>query len=99
MYKKSLRIKECVLGEKHPDTALSYYNLAILYEKQARYELSLTYCLRAYKAYSSILGMEHPHTENAYRAMKFIYHKWDDKGDFRQWLEEQMKETEETSEK
>ena len=94
---KSLRIKERVLGEVHPDTALICRNLAVLYERREKYEPALTYCLRSYKIYSSIFGMEHSDTENAYNAMERIYRQWDAKGDFRQWLEEQMKETEETS--
>ena len=38
LYKKSLKIRERVLGENHPDTAMSYNNVAGEYERRGEYD-------------------------------------------------------------
>ena len=62
LYKRSLAIKEKILGPEHPDVALSLYNLAYLYHNQARYVEVETE--RLYKRSLAIVekafGTEHP---------------------------------------
>ena len=41
LYKKALAIREETLGEEHPDTASSYYNLADLYHTLYRKALDI----------------------------------------------------------
>lgn len=60
MYKKSLYISESVLGEEHPDTAVSYNNLAVLYRSQGKYKAALDYYVRAYKIFKNKFGSGHP---------------------------------------
>ncbi len=94
LYKKALLIKEKVLGEKHPSTANSYNNLAELYYSQGNYSVSLSYCYKAYKICISKPGLNHPNTKLVYRNMQATYYKQNPEGDFKQWLEEKMKEIE-----
>lgn len=94
LYKKALQIREKVLGEEHPDTATSYNNLAGLYYDQGKYKISLSYCYKTYKIFVSKLGVSHPKTQIVYRNMQATYYKQNPEGDFKQWLEEKMKETE-----
>ncbi len=94
LYKKALLIKEKVLGERHPSTANSYNNLAELYYSQGNYSVSLSYCYKAYKICISKPGLNHPNTKLVYRNMQATYYKQNPEGDFNQWLEERLKETE-----
>ena len=87
-------IKEKVLGERHPSTATSYNNLAELYYSQGNYSVSLSYCYKAYKICISKPGLNHPNTKLVYRNMQATYYKQNPEGDFNQWLEERLKETE-----
>ena len=96
-YKRSLRIREKVLGEEHPDAAISYNNLALLYESQREFKIALTYYLNSYTVLVFKFGINHPHTQIVYKNMKMAYHEWDAKGDFEQWLEENMKKSNEIS--
>ena len=93
LYKKALVIRERVLGEEHPDTATVYNNLAGLYFRKRKYELALSYVLKAYKILINKLGFEHPNTKICRQNMEIIYVEWKPKGNFEQWLEEQMKKT------
>ena len=92
LYEKSLRIREKVLGEEHPDTATSYNNLAGVYKSQGEYQKALTYCFKAYRIAISRLGRNHPNTQIIYKNLLFIYSKWNPEGNFKQWIEEKMKE-------
>ena len=90
---KSLRINERVLGEDHPDTAVSYNNLAALYYSQKKYGFALSYYIKAYKIFINKLGFEHPYTKMSCENMEMAYAECNPEGNFEQWLEEQMKET------
>ena len=94
LYKKALLIREKVLGTEHPSTAISYNNLAGFYHNQEKYKISLSYCCKAYKIFVLKLGVKHPNTQTVYDNMEMAYFEYNPKGDFKQWLEEKMKETE-----
>ena len=94
LYKKALLIREKVLGEEHPYTAISYNNLAVLYKSQGKYKISLSYYCKAYTIFLNKLGLNHPNTQVVYDNMKMAYFEYNPKADFKQWLEEKMKETE-----
>ncbi len=89
---KALGIRERVLGEEHPDTATSYNNLAGVYESQGKYKGAISYYIKAYNVFLHKLGVNHPNTQIVYDNMKIAYSEWNPKGNFDQWLEEQMKE-------
>ena len=92
LYEKSLKIREYVLGEKHPDTATSYNNLACLYYSQKKYQIALDYLFRACKIFMEKFGLNYSNTQLAYRNMKMIYTNWNPKGIFEEWLEGKMRE-------
>ena len=94
LYKKALLIREKVLGTEHPSTAISYNNLAGFYHNQEKYKISLSYYCKAYKIFVSKLGVKHPRTQTVYDNMEITYFEWSPEDDFKQWLEEKMKETE-----
>ena len=80
-----------MLGEEHPDTAASYNNLAGVYFRQRKYELALSYFIKAYKVFISKIGFRHPHTKILHQNIEIAYAEWNPEGNFEQWLEEQMK--------
>ena len=79
-----------MLGENHPETAISYNNLAVLYKNQSEYKDATTYYLRAYKIFKFKLGLLHSYTQFTYKNMEISYYKWNPEGNFDQWLEENM---------
>ena len=94
LHKKALLIRENVLGEEHPDTAASYNNLAVVYYNQEKYKISLSYYYKAYRIFVSKLGVDHPNTQKVYKNFELAYMAYNPEGDFEQWLEEKIKETE-----
>ncbi len=49
-----------MLGEEHPDTALSLNNLAMLYQDQGKYEQAEPLLQQALAMRQRVLGEEHP---------------------------------------
>lgn len=92
LYEKSLRINEKVLGKEHLNIAIISYNLAEAYLCQERYESALTYFAKSYKISVNKLGFKHPDTKSSFRSMAIVYATWNPGGDFKQWLEEKMKQ-------
>ena len=89
---KSLRIKEKILGEEHLETAESYNNLAEVYERQGRYKEAINYYLKAYKICFSKLGQNHPNTQISYKNLEMVYTENYPEEDFKQFLEEVMRD-------
>lgn len=89
---KARQIKEKALGTEHLEIAEIDYELARVYEKQGKYEISLTYSYKAFEILVSILGNNHPNTQIVYENLKGIYTECNSKGGFEQWLEEKMKD-------
>ena len=94
LYKKALLIREKVPGTEHPSTAISCNNFAEIYCDQKKYKVSLNYYCKAYKILVSKLGVDHPNTQKVYKNFELAYMEYNPKADFKQWLEEKMKETE-----
>lgn len=92
LYKKSLGILERRLGKEHPTTTYNYANLADMYDRLGEGKNAVMYYLKAYKAFALSQGSEYLNTQLYYESLKTIYTKWNLKGNFEQWLEEQMKE-------
>ena len=64
--------------------------MAGLYKKQKEYQNALYLFVKALKIQSIKLGMEHLDIKIIYKRMKETYSEWNPKGNFYQWLEEQM---------
>ena len=80
MYKSAERIYEEVkrncegeLGKRHPDTAVSYNNLAGVYASQGRYEEAEELYRKALKIREEILGERHPNTAVSYNNLASVY--------------------------
>jgi tetratricopeptide (TPR) repeat protein len=57
-----VKIRSRVQGEKHPDTASSLNNLALLYQSQGKYAQAEPLFRDALKIDREVLGEKHPHT-------------------------------------
>ena len=88
--RKALKIRERVLGEEHPDTAISYHNLAVVYESQGEYKRALAFYLKSFKVLVFKLGINHTNTQYVYKNMKGAFCEWDSGDNFEKWLEENM---------
>ena len=82
--KKSLVIREKVLGKEHPFTAKTYHNIACVYEDQGNYEKALEYNEKALVIKEKVLGKENPSTAITYGNMAVVY---EDQGNYEKALE------------
>ena len=73
LYKKSLKIREDILGVENPDTATSYNNLAGLYESMGEYKKALPLYKKSLKIREDILGVENPDTATSYNNLAGLY--------------------------
>ena len=64
------RIKN--LGEEHPDTADTLYNIAKIYENQGHYSHALGYYQRAFKTLVQVYGHDHQKTRTVKEAIERI---------------------------
>ena len=92
-YKKGLDINTKRYGENHPLVAISYYNLAGLYRKQKQYQNALKWFIEAYKIQQFNCESDYRDTITMYQSLRETFFEWYPEGDFAQWLEEQMKES------
>ena len=63
---KALEIREKELGEGHPNTALSYNNLATNLDGQDRYDEAEPLYRKALEICEKVLGEGHPTTINSF---------------------------------
>ncbi|MEL7330755.1 MAG: tetratricopeptide repeat protein, partial [Cyanobacteria bacterium J06560_2] len=64
-YLEALAISKAELGERHPDTAGSLFNLAALYYQTQRFRPALDCIQVALEIYTPTLGPDHPTTQAA----------------------------------
>ena len=83
---KALAVRERMLGAEHPETALTYSNIAFVYAKQGEYTVALKWFKKAYHAVKKILGDNHPDTIIFYKNIKYTYNKAGYAGDLNTWL-------------
>jgi len=72
-YVKVMKIRKKVLGEEHPDTAISYGNLAGLYRSKGEYDKAEPLYKKALEIYKKVLGEEHPSTATSYNNLAELY--------------------------
>ena len=73
LIKRSLAIREKVLGRDHPDVARSLNNLADLYERQARYDDAEPLYRRALAIREAALGPDHPDLVTSLNNLASLY--------------------------
>ncbi len=62
MYQQALEVSKRLLGDNHPDVAISLNNLAALYRKTRRYRKAKPLFEQALKICEQTLGVSHPTT-------------------------------------
>ena len=77
---KVLEQRERVLGPNADGTALSYYNIGLLYYKFEDYGNSLIYIQKAHDAYQAVFGPTHPYVINSLTCMAGIYYEQEELG-------------------
>ena len=70
---EALKIRRGVSGDKHPDTALSINNLAMVYYRQAQYAKAEPLFLEALKIRRETLGNKHPDTAPSINNLALLY--------------------------
>ena len=91
-YKKGIEVLKEADGKKYTDIVRIYGNLAAMYEKKGEYQQVLCSDLEVYKIWFGKFGLNHQKTQESYNMLKSTYFKCNSRGNFEQWLEEQMKE-------
>ena len=71
-YEQALEIRRNVLGEEHPDTALSLNNLAILHYYEGRFRIAFDLMRRALGIRLNVLGPDHPDTHSTQQSLAVI---------------------------
>jgi tetratricopeptide (TPR) repeat protein len=59
----ALQLRKDLLGDRHPDVALSLNNLAYLYKSQGRYDAAEPLYIDAVELFADLLGENHPNTQ------------------------------------
>lgn len=93
LYEEYIRILKKVLEKDNYYTVIGYSNLGTVYVMQKEYKKALIYLLKAYKIAISELGLKHFQTNITYVGLQIAYYEYAPNGDFEQWLEEKMKES------
>ncbi len=62
LYQQALEMRKRLLGDEHPDVALSLNNLAGLYDSQGRYSEAEPLYQQSLQIFEQTLGTEHPNT-------------------------------------
>ena len=68
--KKALAIREKKLGKEHPDTAISYNNMGLIYADTGDKHQAISWFQKALEINEKMLGKEHPTAIKTYRNLK-----------------------------
>ena len=90
-YQKALEIRKQVLGESHPDVALSYNNIGVVYDAQGYYDRALEYHQQSLEIRKQVLGESHPDVALSYNNIGVVYYA---QGDYDRALEYYQKSLE-----
>ncbi|MDL2321416.1 tetratricopeptide repeat protein [Desulfosarcina sp. OttesenSCG-928-B08] len=74
-FQKALAIREKVLRPDHPDTATSYNNVAMMYEKMGEYGKALEGCEKALAIRKKTPGPDHLDTATFYNNVAGVYYR------------------------
>lgn len=93
LYENSIKIQERLLGENNFDIAHDCAKLAWICVYQEKYEKALCNLIKAYKILFKIRDQDiQRFYRYVYESMEYTYYEWNPEGNFKQWLEEKMKE-------
>ncbi|MDL2269112.1 tetratricopeptide repeat protein [Desulfosarcina sp. OttesenSCG-928-G17] len=87
-YEKALAIQEKVLGPDHPRTAVTYNNIAAVYDGKGEYDKALGWYEKALAIREKVLGPDHPDTATTYNNIAMVYFH---KGEYDKALKEHEK--------
>lgn len=90
-YKKGIEILKEADGKNYTNITRIYGNLAALHEQNGEYQQVLLSDLEVYKIWFGEFGSNYQKTQESYNMLKSTYSKCNSEGNFKQWLEEQMK--------
>ncbi|MCK4873608.1 MAG: tetratricopeptide repeat protein, partial [Phycisphaerales bacterium] len=76
LYIKTLEIRKRVLGEEHPDTLFSIYNIGELLTIVGRYEEAEALAVECYEGNVNRYGTEHSETIDAINLLIDLYTAW-----------------------
>jgi tetratricopeptide (TPR) repeat protein len=68
-----MRIREEILGTKHPDTAQSYHNLAVLHLNTNEHKKALFFFEKALQIQEEFLSEKHPDLARSYYNLSHTY--------------------------
>ena len=63
---------------QHPDTAMSYNNIGLVYNSQGDYDQALEYCQKALEIFEKALGAEHPYTKTVKENIELLKTKMEE---------------------
>ncbi|PZO40651.1 MAG: tetratricopeptide repeat-containing protein [Pseudanabaena frigida] len=69
---ESLQLRRKLLGDRHPDIAYSFNNLAVLRYNQNRYDEAEALFLQALEIRESVLGSNHPYTQGTKDSIAYL---------------------------
>lgn len=90
---ENLQMLKSVYGDNASGTIIRNNMLARLFGKRECYRRSLYYFFKAFRILFMKYGYEHLDTLIVCCNMEIAYTKWNPEGNFKQWLEEKMKES------
>ncbi len=73
VYLRQIALSEKLYGTDHSDTATSYNNIGLVYDKQGAYAQALEYYNKALEIYKKVLGEDHPYTATSYNNIGAVY--------------------------
>jgi tetratricopeptide (TPR) repeat protein len=72
-FQKALAIRLAAFGENHPDVAMSYHNIGVVYNQQGRYTEALQHFQKALAIQLAAFGENHPDVALSYNNMGAVY--------------------------
>jgi len=74
IYKKTLLLREEILGLEHRDTAKSFHNIGSVYYGMGDYNKALEYFNKTLEIREKVLGLEHSDTAHSYNEIGGVYY-------------------------
>ncbi|MHC6202867.1 DUF2225 domain-containing protein [Breznakiellaceae bacterium SP9] len=73
-FQKALAICEEVFGKNHPNTAIKYNNIGLVYNNMGKYPKALEFLQKALVIMEEVFGKNHPATAVSYNSIGDVYH-------------------------
>ncbi|NJN74452.1 MAG: tetratricopeptide repeat protein [Limnothrix sp. RL_2_0] len=75
LYIDALQMTKELLGDRHPDVALSMNNLAWLYRNREQYARAMPLYEQAFDIRLEVLGANHPYTKDVAQSIEIVRKK------------------------